>query len=75
MANRFTGIRLSTAAGLTLAMAVAGCGSGDPRTPEEAAARGEERLRAASDALAKAPAFGVDLSEMRERVRRNGEKV
>jgi hypothetical protein len=63
------------AAALASAIAVAACGSSDPRTPEEAAARGAERLRAASDALAKTTAFGVDVSEMRERVRRNGEKV
>jgi hypothetical protein len=75
MANRFIRIRLSAAAGLALAMAAPGCGSSDPRTPEEAAARGQERLSAASDALAKAQAFSVDLTEMRERVRRNGEKV
>ncbi len=51
------------------------CAPRDPRTPEEAAARGQERLKAASDALTKAQTFSVDVSEMRERVRRNGEKV
>lgn len=60
---------LAAAAGILVA-----CGTSDPRTPEEAAARGDERLRAMSDALTKAQAFSFDTSEKHERVRRNGEK-
>jgi hypothetical protein len=69
-----TSHEIRAASVLAAAIALTSCSS-DPRTPEEAAARGAERLRAASDTLAKAQAFSVDLSEMRERVRRNGEKV
>jgi hypothetical protein len=72
----FCGASLTrTAVALAAATALIACGKSDPRTPEEAAARGQERLRAASDALSKAQAFSFDTSEMRERVRRNGEKV
>jgi hypothetical protein len=74
MGMRSTSVAIRAAAAVAVAVALTSCNR-DPKTPEEAAARGQERLRAASDALAKAQAFSVDLSEMRERVRRNGEKV
>jgi hypothetical protein len=53
---------------------LASCGSRDPRTPEEARARGDELLRAVSDTLGKAQAFSFKTVESIERVRRNGQK-
>ena len=51
-----------------------GCGSRDPRTPEEARRRGDELVRKMSDTLKAAPAFSVTVSESHERVARNGTK-
>jgi hypothetical protein len=59
----------------TIAAVVTSCSRSDPRTPEEATARGRERVQAMADVLRKAQAFSFDTSEVNERVRRNGEKV
>jgi hypothetical protein len=56
------------------AFAVACSGQRDPRTPQEAAARGDELLRKMSDTLKAAQAFSVTVGETHERVRRNGQK-
>jgi hypothetical protein len=62
---------LATAAAI---VTFAACSSHDPRTPAEAAARGDELLRKMSDTLKAAPAFSVKVAESHERVRRNGQK-
>ena len=46
----------------------------DPRTPEEASARGDQLLRKMSDTLKAAQAFSFTVAESHERVRRNGQK-
>jgi hypothetical protein len=50
------------------------CSGRDPRTPEEAAKRGDELLRKMSDTLKAAPALSFTVAESHERVRRNGQK-
>lgn len=60
---------------LTLALASTGCGRDRPPTPEESRARGDALLREMSTTLGKASAITVDVDEMHERVRRNGQKA
>jgi hypothetical protein len=55
-------------------LTLAACSGHDPRTPEEAAARGNELLRKMSDTLKAAPALSFTVAEYHERVRRNGQK-
>jgi hypothetical protein len=56
------------------AFAVACSGQRDPKTPQEAAARGDELLRKMSDTLKGAQALSFTVGETHERVRRNGQK-
>jgi hypothetical protein len=49
-------------------------GQREPRTPEEAAARGDELLRQMSDTLKAAPGLSFTVAESHERMRRNGQK-
>ena len=56
-------------------VAAAACGGRpDPKTPEEAAARGDELLRKMGDTLKNAQALSVTITEAHEKVRRNGQK-
>lgn len=57
-----------------VALAAACSRERDPKTPEEAAARGDQLLRKMSDTLKAAPALAFTVTEAHERVRRNGEK-
>jgi hypothetical protein len=74
MGTPSTGVALRVVGVVAAAIAVGSCNR-DPRTPEEAAARGRERIRAMGETLGKAQAFSFETSEMNERVRRNGEKA
>jgi hypothetical protein len=56
-------------------LTLAACGGRDPRTPEEARARGDELIRKMGDTLRGSQAFSFTVAESHERVRRNGEKV
>jgi hypothetical protein len=59
----------------TLVLAAACSGRSDPRTPEEAAARGDELLRKMSDTLKNAQTFSFNVAESHERVdKKNGQK-
>lgn len=60
--------------GMALVTVAACAGPQDPRTPEEAAARGDELMRKMSDTLKNAQAFSVTINESHEKVRRNGQK-
>src|SRR5688572_10259976 len=60
--------------GMALVTVAACAGQQDPRTPEEAAARGDELMRKMSDTLKNAQAFSVTIAESHEKVRRNGQK-
>jgi hypothetical protein len=66
-----TACRCPTAAAV---VTLAACSGHDPRTPEEAAARGDQLLRKMSDTLKAAPALSFTSTESHERVRRNGQK-
>jgi hypothetical protein len=53
---------------------LAACSGHNLRTPEQAAARGDQLLRKMSDTLKAAPALSFTVAESHERVRRNGQK-
>ena len=60
---------------VALVVAASACGGRpDPKTPEEATARGDELLRKMSDTLKNTPAFSVTIAETHEKVARNGQK-
>ena len=59
---------------ITLVTLPACSGQREPRTPEEAAARGDELLRKMSDTLKAAPGLSFTVAESHERMRRNGQK-
>ena len=50
----------------TLVLAAACSGRSDPRTPEQAAARGDELLRKMSDTLKNAQTFSFNVAESHE---------
>jgi hypothetical protein len=68
------GVALCCPAAVAALIAVSSC-TRNPRTPEEASARGRERILAMGETLGQAQAFSFETSEMKERVRRNGERV
>jgi hypothetical protein len=68
------GVALCCPAAVAAVIAVTSC-TRNPRTPEEASARGRERILTMGETLRKAQAFSFETSEVNERVRRNGEKA
>ncbi len=71
----WSGRLLTLACGAALVGMAACSGSSDPKTPEEAKARGLTLLREMSDTLGKAQAFSFETAEAHTRVKRSGEKV
>ena len=71
----WSGPLLALACGVALVSTAACTGSSEPRTPEEAKARGLTLLREMSDTLGKAQAFSFETAEAHTRLKRNGQKV